>query len=127
MVEEAPARSRSSSKFLAAIIALSAIGTAGVLVIALRRASLSPLTQYLWVLSIDLSLTGWVHEDRLAHGYKTPFEFDAFVFFAWPIVVPWYLCRTRGWRGLYVAAGLFALMIAPLVVGVFVAAWIVLH
>jgi len=59
-----------------------------------------------------------VFEDRRKRGFRVPFEFDAFVFFAWPIVVPYYLYRTRGARGLLLAAGFYALVILPLVVGI---------
>ena len=45
-----------------------------------------------------LLLMWWVYRDRHRRGYPVPFEFEAFVFFAWPLVVPYYLFRTRGIR-----------------------------
>jgi hypothetical protein len=41
-----------------------------------------------------------------------PFEFEAFVFFAWPIALPYYLVKSRGSRGLL----LFAVFLVLLVV-----------
>jgi len=46
-----------------------------------------------------------LRSDRKARNFSVPFEFDAFVFFAWPLVLPWYFYRSRGKRGLlYVTA-----------------------
>ncbi len=54
-----------------------------------------------------LLLMWWVYRDRHGRGYPVPFEFEAFVFFAWPLVVPYYLFRTRGRRAapLFIALG----------------------
>ena len=40
----------------------------------------------------------WVYFDRRRRRYHTIFEFEAFVFFAWPIVMPYYLFKTRRWH-----------------------------
>ena len=72
----------------------------------------------LWRTEFDLVLVWWVYVDRRRRGFSVPFEFEAFVFFAWPIVVPYYLVRTRGLRGLVLVAGVYTLAILPLVVGI---------
>jgi hypothetical protein len=123
MVKATKARNRPISKFLAAMIALSAIGAIGLSTAALRARTLSPVTRYAWGFSLVLSLIGWMREDRLARGYKVAFEYDAFAFFAWPVVMPYYLYRTRGWRGLYLAAGLYALFIVPLMIEALCVVW----
>ena len=56
--------------------------------------------------------------DRRKRGLRVPHEFDTFVFFAWPAVVPYYLYRSRGRRGLLLGAGIWALYIAPYVTSV---------
>ena len=78
----------------------------------------SGTTGLLWRTEFDLVLVWWVYADRRRRGFGGPFEFEAFVFFAWPIVVPYYLVRTRSLRGLLVAAGIYTLAILPLVVGI---------
>ena len=57
----------------------------------------------------------WIRADRLARQLKMPFEFDAFVFFLWPVLVPYYFCKTRGLRGSLIALGVYALILASLV------------
>jgi len=49
-----------------------------------------------------------------------PFEFDAFVFFGWPVVVPYYLYRTRGKRGLILTAAVYLLFVVPTVISAIV-------
>jgi hypothetical protein len=49
-----------------------------------------------------------------------PFEFEAFVVFLWPIVLPFYLYRTRGWHGLLLGAGLWALYLVPAIAALLV-------
>ncbi len=51
----------------------------------------------LYNIGLSLSLAWWVYVDRRRQGYPAVFEFEAFVFFGWPLVVPYYLVRTRGW------------------------------
>lgn len=52
--------------------------------------------QLLWYISNSLFIAWWVIEDKKKQNYHAPYEFGAFVFFAWLIVVPYYLWRTRG-------------------------------
>ncbi len=52
----------------------------------------------LWNFGLSFILACWVYCDRRQRGFPVPFEFEAFVFFAWPLVVPYYLFSTRDWR-----------------------------
>jgi hypothetical protein len=62
----------------------------------------------------------WVHFDRRTHHLSLPFEFDAFVFFAWPIALPYYLYKTRGVRGFFLAAPIMALLLLPYVISLLI-------
>src|SRR5262245_56391589 len=49
-------------------------------------------------------LVAWgVELDRKATGMAAPFEYAAFMFFLWVVMLPIYLFRTRRWRGLAIA------------------------
>ena len=69
--------------------------------------------ELLWTFEFRIVLAWWVRVDRQIQGFSAPFEFDAFVFFAWPFIVPYYLYRTRGGRGLFVVAGVYGLYLMP--------------
>ena len=58
----------------------------------------------------------WVIVDARAHRYRPSFDFGAFLFFAWPLVLPYYLSRARGARGLLFSVAILALAIVPDVV-----------
>lgn len=73
-------------------------------------------TEWLWGFCMALTLASWVYADRRAKNFAAPYEFEAFVFFMWPVAVPYYLYRTRGVRGLVIGAGLWGLYAAPFLV-----------
>lgn len=51
-------------------------------------------------LSLALAVSWWALDDAKKQRYHRPYEFGAFILFAWPIVLPAYLIATRGWNGL---------------------------
>lgn len=69
----------------------------------------------IWNLGMALLLVAWVYEDHRQSRYWPCFEYDVFLFFAWPLVLPHYLVRTRGIRGLMIYTGFLALYIFPAV------------
>ena len=77
-------------------------------------------TGMLWSFAFQLMLAFWVHFDRRVRGFKAPFEFDVFVFLAWPFVIPYYAYKTRGRRGLLLGAGVWGLFIMPFLVAAIV-------
>jgi hypothetical protein len=110
------------SKPLAFLITLTAVYTVGLSILAARDALIPPpeKSRTLWTIAFGLILTWWVYSDREARKFKLPFEFEYFVLFAWPIVVPYYLCRRLGWRGLFVGLGIFGLYLLPFLTAAFV-------
>jgi hypothetical protein len=96
------------------LVALTAIFAAGLSIFAAQGVAAFRSTELLWSFGFQLLLTSWVLADRQNRGgFSIPYEFDTFVFFAWPAVVPYYLYRSRGRRGLLLGAGIWALYIAP--------------
>jgi len=72
--------------------------------------------QLLWIFGFSLMLTWWVYADSRSREFSLPYEFGAFVFFAWPVVVPYYAYRCCGWKGLLLGVGICLLNIVPYVV-----------
>jgi len=48
--------------------------------------------------ALPLVLTLWVTADARKRGKQLFYDYDSFVFFGWPIMVPVYLFQTRGLR-----------------------------
>jgi predicted enzyme related to lactoylglutathione lyase len=83
---------------------------------ALRGVQASNQSGFIWLIGFSLLVTWVVEADRTRRGYGAPFEFSAFVFFAWPLLLPWYLFSTRGRRGLVWAAAAFLLFLGPFLI-----------
>ena len=103
------------------MIALTAIYTVG-LCIAAAQAVIPELgqTQGLWTILFGLFLTWWVYADRGERGFRVPFEFEYFVWLAWPVLIPYYLYRRRHWRGLLFGLGIWVLYFVPYLVSAIV-------
>jgi hypothetical protein len=71
-----------------------------------------------WELMLGSAWSWWVYVNRrrLKQGYA--FEFDALVFFAWPVVVPYYLVKSRQAQSRAVAISVWVLFVLPFAVGV---------
>jgi hypothetical protein len=98
------------------LIPLTLIFTATRGVLAAHHLSMPGESANLESVSQQLFVALWVYLDRQGRHLNLPFEFEAFVFFAWPILLPYYLVKSRGARGLLLAALFFALLVLPSVV-----------
>jgi hypothetical protein len=76
----------------------------------------SSSTDLLWAFEFRLILAWWVSVDRRIRDFNVPYEFDAFVFFTWPLSVPYYLYRTRGGRGVLLSGCIYIFYLTPGVV-----------
>ena len=73
--------------------------------------------------ALPLVVASWVMADARKRGRRLCHDYDSFVYFAWPIVVPVYLFQTRGVRafltllcfaGIYLIAVLASVMVTLL-------------
>ena len=71
-------------------------------------------------IALSFVMASWVLADADKRGGRLCYDYDSFIFFAWPVVVPVYLFQTRGVRafitllwfaGLWLVAVLAALLI----------------
>jgi hypothetical protein len=77
-------------------------------------------TSQMWAFVFGVLVAWWVYSDRRARGIGMPYEFEAFVVFLWPIVLPYYLYRTRGWTGLLLGGGFWLLFLAPTILSLLI-------
>jgi hypothetical protein len=117
------ARARSTRKFLLPIVALTAIYSIGLSVSISSRLVMPEESSRLYLLLFGLFLTWWVRIDRLERRFVVPFEFDVLVWCAWPFMVPYYLYRTRGWKGILLGIAIWGLYFVPVVVAATVGAF----
>jgi hypothetical protein len=105
------------AKILIPLTILAAVFTTGLSILAVHGHRFGAEgAELLWTFEFRILLAFWVRIDRKVRSFRLPFEFDAFVFFAWPVAVPYYLYRTRSSRGLLLTAAIYVLYLAPNVV-----------
>lgn len=49
---------------------------------------------FLWVIGY------WLQQDSRKHGYRWVYDLGLFLYIAWPFIIPYYLLKTRGLKGL---------------------------
>jgi hypothetical protein len=75
-----------------------------------------PLPYVLWFVAsyaLPIALVLWVTADMRAHGRTPPFDLPFLLLLVFPISLFWYCIWTRGWPGLLLAMGLFAVACLP--------------
>ncbi len=102
------------SSIALAIVVLTV--TAKIVLVFFHDAEFSTDSGRFWELMLGSVWSWWVYVNRKRLGQRYPFEFDALVFFAWPIVVPYYLVKSRDSRRKSSALSMWALYAFPFVV-----------
>ncbi|MET1078930.1 MAG: hypothetical protein ABWY06_13030 [Pseudomonas sp.] len=77
----------------------------------------APESEALMAWSFALMVAMWCQDDAKKQKFHRPYEFGAFIFFTWIIVLPAYLVRTRGWRGWLVFLAFLFLSLVPYLCG----------
>ena len=105
-----------TEKYTAPLVALAALtlcGTAYQIAIIYLGGAASPRSQYLYLAGFSFAIAWWVEIDRRRRAISMPFEFAAFMFFSWIFLLPYYLFKTRRWRGLGLAFGAILVSSVP--------------
>lgn len=95
------------------ILALTLAMTCAQAYLGLQGVWLSESTSRLSYFILSFLVAILIERDRKIRGRSAPFEHAAFVFFAWPVVAPYYFFSVLRWKGLALGLGLFLLALAP--------------
>ena len=95
------------------LAALLAVATPFCVLIVMKGGEISNGSATLYNVVFGFLVAWGVEVDRRALGISAPFEYSAFMFFLWWILLPFYLFKTRRWRGLAVAAAVLLLSSVP--------------
>ena len=60
----------------------------------------------------------WLRTDRRRRGVLSVYDLGFFLYLAWPIVMPYYLIKTRGAKGLLVMLGFVAAYVGAAIIGI---------
>ena len=67
---------------------------------------------FLWVIG------WWLLRDSRKRGVKWVFDMGLFLYIAWPLIMPYYLLKTRGAKGLLVILGFAAAYLGAQMLGI---------
>ena len=65
-----------------------------------REAKLPPAFSLLYPLGFLWVVGWWLRQDSRGRGVRWVFDMGLFLYIAWPVVMPYYLLKTRGAQGL---------------------------
>ncbi len=83
----------------------------------------SPLPALFMAFAPLISVIFWVQNDARFHRLAAIQDLGLFVYLLWPVLVPWYVIKTRGARAWTLALLLVAAVFAPLVLALAAAFW----
>jgi hypothetical protein len=76
----------------------------------LADAEPSPIVVLFFSAAPLLAVIMWLERDAHRTGVGAVHDLGFFLWFAWPVVIPWYAWKTRGSRGWRLCLGLFTLI-----------------
>lgn len=83
----------------------------------LKEQDVPARTEFLWMFVFAMLVAIWTTKEPKFKEFNPPFEFGAFVYFFWPVFLPYYLCKTRGSKGLVLFVGFVVLYYIPFLSG----------
>ena len=88
------------------------------------QAEPSPLVALFFCFGPLLAVILWLQKDVRRTGVGSVLDLGYFLLAAWPIVIPWYAFKTRGWAGWRLLLGLFT-FISSAYLGWLTTAWVI--
>ncbi|HEX8291432.1 MAG TPA: hypothetical protein VF570_06750 [Pyrinomonadaceae bacterium] len=82
-----------------------------------RGAEPPPAFSFLYPLGLLWAVGWWMRDDSRGRGVGWVFDMGLFLYVAWPFVIPYYLLKTRGAKGLLVILGCAAVYVGALLAG----------
>ena len=83
----------------------------------LQNEVVSDASDTIWAFIFALLVAIWATKEPGQKRFSPPFEFGAFLYFAWPLVLPYYLCKTRGVEGAVTFMWFVAVYTMPFLTG----------
>jgi len=73
---------------------------------------------FLFAIGLLWAVGWWLRTDSRRRGVLSVYDLGFFLYLAWPIVMPYYLIKTRGAKGLLVMLGFVAAYVGAATIGI---------
>jgi hypothetical protein len=88
------------------LLGFFAVGALQTWILASHDQEFSGRTTFIYQFTLSALIGYWVMCDSARRGIPRPFVFGLLLFIFWPILAPWHVFKTRGWRG-FATVGMF--------------------
>src|SRR5438876_9798406 len=72
---------------------------------------------FLFAIGLVWAVGWWLRTDSRRRGVLSVYDLGFFVYLAWPVVMPYYLIKTRGAKGLLIMLGFVAAYVGAALIG----------
>jgi hypothetical protein len=79
---------------------------------------LPPVVTLLYWIGSLWAVGWWLRTDSRKRGVAVVYDLGLFLYIAWPIVMPYYLVKTRGAKGLLLILGFIAAYVGAAILGI---------
>lgn len=80
---------------------------------------------FLFTIGLLWAVGWWLRGDSRRRGVLSVYDLGFFLYLAWPVVMPYYLIKTRGAKGLLVMLGFVAAYVGAALVGMFLSVLVI--
>lgn len=95
------------------LLLLSFLLTIAEVYLNLQEQVVSDRTTVLWALAFAFLVAVWATKDPKQVDFQPPFDFGFIMYMFWPLMLPYYLVKTRGLEGLVLFMGFVAIYLIP--------------
>jgi hypothetical protein len=68
----------------------------------------------------------WLRTDSNRRGVLSVYDVGLFLYLAWPVVIPYYLLKTRGAKGLLIILGFVAAYVGAAMIGIILSVFVLM-
>ena len=80
---------------------------------------------FIFLIGMLWAVGWWLRTDSRRRGVLSVYDLGFFLYLAWPLVMPYYLLKTRGAKGLLVMLGFAAVYVGAAIMGILLSVVIV--
>ena len=83
-----------------------------------RQVDPPPAFTLIYALALLWIIGWWLRRDSRKHGVPWVYDMGFFLVIAWPFIIPYYLVKSRGVKGLFVILGFLGAYVCAVIIGI---------
>jgi hypothetical protein len=83
-----------------------------------RQVEPPPALTLIYALALLWIIGWWLRRDSRKHGVPWVYDMGFFLVVAWPFIMPYYLVKSRGVKGIFVILGFVSVYVGAVIIGI---------